>query len=430
MVILKKVNTLTKTHEQFVEELKNINDQIEVLGSYTKARERIRVKCQVCGKEWEPLAYSLLQGRSCSHCRAIGGSKSHNGRTALKMDEVFKAQLKIIDKSIVVLGDYQNTHTNITCQCNRCNHIWSAKPYSLLQGHGCPRCAKSGTSFMEQFIRLCFVHVLGEENVLSRDRKLIGMELDIVLPAHKVAIEPGNWFLHQRSLDKDKQKQKKCAAQGFRLFTIYDKFPKGTKKPFDCITYEVDLNVADHSIIKALISELLDEIGIEYSFTEEEFALIEQKAYNLSKAMTHDNFVGKMKSIHPSILILGTFRNVNKRIKVKCETCGFEWNGLPANMLAGDGCRKCGTKIAHQKFIRDEASFVAEVAAVNPDVEIIGTYTGRHNPVQARCKICGYVWEPRASSLLRGSTHKGAKIIHAKSISEIEEKLLRNQVKK
>lgn len=83
------MNTLAKTHEQFVEELKNINDQIEVLGRYTKVVDRIRVKCRVCGKEWEPLGYSLLQGKSCSHCSAIRGAKAHSGRTALKTTEVF-----------------------------------------------------------------------------------------------------------------------------------------------------------------------------------------------------------------------------------------------------------------------------------------------------------------------------------------------------
>lgn len=410
---------MAKTHEQFVEELKSINDQIEVLGRYTKVVERIRVKCRTCGKEWEPLAYSLLQGKSCSHCSAVRGAKAHNGRTALKTAEVFEAQLREVDASIRVMGDYENTHTNITCQCERCNHTWSAKPYSLLQGHGCPRCAKSGTSFMEQFIRLSFVHALGEEKVLSRDRKCIGMELDIVLPDYKVAIEPGNWYLHHRSLDNDRRKQTKCAEQGIRLFTIYDKFPEGEKKPFECITYEVDLNVADHSIIQGLVCDLFSEIGIEHTFTSEEFATIEQEAYRLSKAMTHDDFVEKMRSVHPTIQVRGTFRNVNKRLVVKCEICGFEWEGVPASMLAGDGCRKCGTKAAHQKFVRDEDSFMAEVAAVNPDVEIIGTYTGRHSPIQARCKICGLVWEPRASSLLRGSTHKGAKTIHAKKNHDI-----------
>ena len=49
---------------------------------------------------------------------------------------------------------------------------------------------------------------------------------------------------------------------------------------------------------------------------------------------------------------------------------------------------------------------------INPDVEIIGNYTGRHNRILARCRICGYKWEPRASSLLRGSNHKGWKTLH------------------
>lgn len=410
---------MAKTHEQFVEELKSINDQIEVLGRYTKVAERIRVKCRVCGKEWEPLGYSLLQGKSCSHCSAIRGAKARSGRTALKTAEDFKAQLQEVDASIRIMGEYENTHTSITCQCDRCNHTWSAKPYSLLQGHGCPRCVKSGTSFMEQFLRLSFVHVLGEDKVLSRDRKCIGMELDIVLPDYQVAIEPGNWYLHYRSLDNDRKKQIKCMERGIRLYTIYDKFPEGTEKPFECITYEVDLNVADHSIIQGLVCDLFSEIGIEHTFMSEEFTTIEQEAYSFSKAMTHNDFVEKMRSVHPTIQVQGTFRNVNKRLNVKCEVCGFEWEGVPASMLAGDGCRKCGTKVAHQKFVRDEDSFVSEVASVNPNVEILGTYTGRHSPIQARCKICGFIWEPRASSLLRGSTHKGAKTIHAKKNSAI-----------
>ena len=153
IMFYKGEDVLAKTHEQFVEELMEINSEIEVIGRYTKAVDRIRVKCLNCGKEWEPLAYSLLQGKSCSHCSAVRGAKTHSGKTAAKTKEAFESQLKIVDDSIQVIGEYSNTHTNITCKCERCNYIWSAKPYALLQGHGCPRCAKSGTSFMEQFIK-------------------------------------------------------------------------------------------------------------------------------------------------------------------------------------------------------------------------------------------------------------------------------------
>jgi len=37
---------------------------------------------------------------------------------------------------------------------------------------------------------------------------------------------------------------------------------------------------------------------------------------------------------------------------------------------------------------------------------------GNKTPVKARCKICGYEWEPIDSSLLRGANHKGSKTIH------------------
>lgn len=42
---------MSKTHEQFVEELRIINPNILVIGKYTKAVERVDVKCKICGME-------------------------------------------------------------------------------------------------------------------------------------------------------------------------------------------------------------------------------------------------------------------------------------------------------------------------------------------------------------------------------------------
>ena len=81
-------------------------------------------------------------------------------------------------------------------------------------------------------------------------------------------------------------------------------------------------------------------------------------------------------------------------------------------MLSGDGCRKCGTKKAHEKVMKNTEWIKNELKKIESDVEIIGEYRGRHNPIKARCKICGYEWEPMASSLLRGANHKGSKTIH------------------
>ena len=267
---------------------------------------------------------------------------------------------------------------------------------------------------MEQFILLSFQKAIGKDNVLSRDKSLIGMELDIYIPDLHIAIEPGNWFLHRKSIKRDRRKRELCSQKQVDLITIYDKYPISEEPPFDtdCITFSDDYNKADHSNIKNLVRQLFARTNIEYFFSDDEWSEIENEAYDNALSKTHDNFVAELKEISPTIQVIGQYQNANKRLLVKCMTCGYKWNAVPANLLSGDGCRKCGSMIAHEKFLKTQEDFVKEVEIVNPTVEVIGNYTGRHSPIKARCKICGFIWEPRASSLLRGSSHKGSITMH------------------
>ena len=405
---------MRRSHSEFVEKLKSINPSVEVIGEYTKAQERIKVKCKECGYIWEPKAYYLTQGISCRYCSTKRGARNNKGKTGLKTNEKFISEMLEKHPEIKVLSPYVNGHTNVKLFCSACQHSWNAKPYSLLQGHGCPRCAKSGTSFMEQFIKICFERVLGTKNVLSRNKTAISMELDIYIPNLNIAIEPGNWYLHKKSLKRDEIKRNKCKEKGIRLITIYDKFSRDEKTPFesDCFTYEEDLNKADHKKIKELVLQLFAISNIDVDDNDLDWEKIEEEAYENAKAKTHKDFLKEMDLIHPNIQVIGEYKNANKRIHVKCTMCGFEWDGVPASMLAGDGCRKCGTKLAHAKFVKDQSEFEQQVKKANPDIEVIGQYKGRLNEVLARCRICGYEWSPKASSLLRGSNHKGWKTIH------------------
>lgn len=405
---------MTKSHELFLEEINILHPTIQVLGRYSRAVDRIKVKCINCGNIWEPKAYSLTQGKGCPHCSAIKGARNSTGPTRLKTHEEFCLELKSISPNIVMENEYKGNKTPIDCLCKRCGHRWTSKAYSLLQGHGCPRCIKSGTSFMEQFILQSMRAVFGEERVLSRDRKMIGMELDIFIPSINLAIEPGNWQLHKRHFKRDCDKRAKCKEHGVRLITIYDKYPESTPPPFDsdCYIYKDDLNKTDHETIRRLVQDILSSVDKSCTISEEEWNSIESLAYENSLARTHEKFVEEMARIDSTIDVIGTYRNSGVRIRVRCKNCGFEWMGVPANLLRGDGCRKCGTKKAHEQALKDQIVFEDEMRLVNPTIEIIGKYNGRHQPVKAKCRICGYEWSPVASSLLRGSSHKGAKSIH------------------
>lgn len=45
-----------RTHEEFVELMNKLHPNIEILGRYVNAKERIRVRCKNDGYEWEPKA--------------------------------------------------------------------------------------------------------------------------------------------------------------------------------------------------------------------------------------------------------------------------------------------------------------------------------------------------------------------------------------
>lgn len=405
---------MSKTHDQFVDEINIINPNVTILGKYTRAVDGIKVRCNTCGNVWSPRAYSLLQGRSCPKCSAQRGADVNHGKTKRKSDDEFKAELFSVNPNIIALSKYINNKSIIKCKCKRCGNIWEAKAYSLIQGHGCPRCAKSGTSFMEQFIFGSFEKVFGYNNVVSRDKSLIGMELDVFIPDLNFAIEPGCWLLHKKSVQRDKKKRDLCYSKGVRLVTIYDQFPKNQIIPFekDCFVYDIDLNTSDCSELKALVYKLLSIVDINYTFSDSEWKEIENNARENAKSKTHESFVKELKQINDSIILIEEYKNANHRLLVKCANCGFEWHEVPASLLSGDGCKKCGTKKAHEAFVKNQELFEEQVTMANHEIEITGTYTGRHNPVKARCKVCGFEWEPVASSLLRGSNHKGWKTIH------------------
>lgn len=125
-----------KTQEQFISELYKINQNINVIGKYTKALEKIDCECKICGNKWNPIASTLLRGQGCPKCAK---QKSINKRK-MHYDD-FIRELNKINNNIIVIGNYVNAHTKVKCKCNICNNEWDAIPSSLLHVSGCPVCA-------------------------------------------------------------------------------------------------------------------------------------------------------------------------------------------------------------------------------------------------------------------------------------------------
>ena len=138
----KAAKTRVRTDAEFVNELYAINPSITVVSDYKVINERVDVRCNVCGHEWSPVAYSLLSGKGCPHCSAIEGTKKRKGRLAAKSNERFIEEVREINPTIEILSEYTNNKTKVLARCLVCNHEWNVVPASLLNGHGCPICAR------------------------------------------------------------------------------------------------------------------------------------------------------------------------------------------------------------------------------------------------------------------------------------------------
>ena len=64
-----------KTHLDFLAQMQEINSNIEVVGEYCGARERVEVRCLLCDHIWTPQASSLISGFGCPVCASSYGEK-------------------------------------------------------------------------------------------------------------------------------------------------------------------------------------------------------------------------------------------------------------------------------------------------------------------------------------------------------------------
>ena len=154
-------NVKNKTTEYFINELKEVNDNIEILGEYKGNSIKIKCRCKKDGHEWEAIPSSLLSGYGCPKCAG----------NINKTTEEFRNELKEVNSDIEVLGEYVNAKTKIKCKCKKCEHEWKAIPNNLLNSQGCPKCGGTMKLTHEEFVNRI--------KEINDDVEIIGKYIDI-----------------------------------------------------------------------------------------------------------------------------------------------------------------------------------------------------------------------------------------------------------
>ena len=86
-------------------------------------------------------------------------------------------------------------------------------------------------------------------------------------------------------------------------------------------------------------------------------------------------FKDELKSINPYISVIGEYVNAHKKIKVRCDRCGLEWDVEPNSLLKGNDCPVCGhsqTSIVEKIFYNSFVLLLGEGKVLSRDKTAIG----------------------------------------------------------
>lgn len=315
-----------KTQEQYIKELKEKNQTIEVVGKYISNRVNILHRCKICGYEWNPKPHNVLSGTGCPKC-ANNIKRTH---------EKYILDLNKKNIKIKVLGKYINNGTPILHKCNYCQYEWYVMPSNVLSGHGCPKCANKKATSVTKKTHSQYIDDLKKVNP---NINVLGTYKNArTHMVHKCSKCGHEWSVTPNNLLKGNN----CPKCSKRHRRTHEEYVEELSKinPFNEVIAKfinIDTPILHHCLIhnkywkqspyNALMGYGCSECGSE-------------KIKNKLKK-THEEYVNQVKEKNPDIQVVGTYVNSNTAIIHKCLLDGHEWSVLPSTILNGGGCPQC-----------------------------------------------------------------------------------------
>lgn len=219
------------THSEIIDKfIKKHGDKYDYSKvTFNKMHEKVCIICPEHGEFWQT-PEKHLQGQGCPKC-----SKELAGKKLRLNESEFLERITEMygDKYVFSEVRYENMHTKVEVICKKHGSFY-IRPYDLLNGHGCPKCAnlesKPETEIYEHICQL-----VGNENVVQRNRTILGngKEIDIVIPLLGIGIEYNGLRWHSEYMGKDKNyhlnKTEVCNSKGIKLIQIFEDEYLGNK---------------------------------------------------------------------------------------------------------------------------------------------------------------------------------------------------------
>ena len=289
-----------KTQEQFEKEVFELyNGEYSVAGRYINNGTKIKMRHNKCGKEYEVLPVSFLEGYSkCPYC-----NKTINGITT----DVFKDRVKkLVGDEYTVLGEYIDINHKIKMRHNKCGHEYEVRPYHFTgNGRRCPYCAKlkrkefakSRRKTQEQFEKEVF-DLVGDEYTVLSEYKNTGTKIKMRHNkcSYEYTVTPSSFLNGDRCPNCRKNKKLNTKTFSKRINKLFDNEYEILD---DYVNQDTKIKVKHkpcNRIFYKLPKDMLQGYGCPYC--------------NSSSSITERNIIKKLKNKYPSLKIITNSRKI------------------------------------------------------------------------------------------------------------------------
>ena len=135
---------------------------------------------------------------------------------------------QLVDTSLAITLS-AGSHTRVRWRCHQnAAHTWTATPKDrVYKNTGCPTCANTGTSSMEQAFAHVIIDLLPDHRVLTNNTTVCPpYELDVVIPDLRTVIEFNGLFWHSEQMGRShtyhRDKNRALSAIGYRLIHVWE----------------------------------------------------------------------------------------------------------------------------------------------------------------------------------------------------------------
>jgi very-short-patch-repair endonuclease len=325
-----------KTDEQFKKEVFDlVGEEYTILEEYKGSQTKIKIRHNKCDNIYEVRPNDFLNGSRCPYCAGL----------KKKTTEEFKKEVfNVVGDEYEVLGEYVNSRTKIKIRHNICGHEWKVIPNSFLQGSRCPNCSKKKPN--EQFVREVFELVEDEYTVLG---EYINAQTKIKLK-HNICgniyeVQPATFLFGNR-----------CPVCSMKIAGI-----KKTKTTEEFKQEVFDLVGNEYSVLEPYIKGNIkikmkhNKCGNEYYVRPNSFLGGNRcpKCKDLNRTKTDEQFKKEVFDlVGEEYSVLGEYEGANKKIKMRHNKCGYEWEVKPANFLQGSRCPYCKASKGEEKIAK------------------------------------------------------------------------------